>query len=89
MKYYNLDDNKLYTKEQAIKIEEEKIKEVCSLEEYADNLDIEELWDIIKQANLTQQIMQEIEKDYNIYCEDGAKDNLRSWHEYEVNESKA
>ena len=85
MKYYNLDDNKLYTREQAIKIETEKIKEEGSLEEYADNLDIEELWDIIKQANLTQQIMQEIEKDYEIYCEEAAKDNLRSWKEYEVN----
>ena len=88
MKYYNLDGNKLYTKEQAIKIEEEKIKEECSLEEYADNLDIDELWDIIKDANLTQQIMQEIEKEYKIYCEDAAKDNLYSWKEYEVNESK-
>lgn len=88
MKYYNLDGNKLYTREQAIKIETEKIKEEGSLEEYADNLDIEELWDIIKQANLTQQIMQEIEKDYEIYCEEAAKDNLLSWKEYEVNESK-
>ncbi len=88
MKYYNLDDNKLYTKEQVIKMEIEKIKEECSLEEYADNLDIDELWDIIKQTNLTQQIMQEIEKDYKIYCEDAAKDNLYSWEEYEVNESK-
>ena len=88
MKYYNLDDNKLYTKEQVIKMETEKIKEECSLEEYADNLDIDELWDIIKQANLTQQIMQEIEKDYEIYSEEAAKDNLRSWKEYEVNESK-
>ena len=85
MKYYNLDDNKLYTKEQVIKMEIEKIKEECPLEEYADNLDIDELWDIIKQANLTQQIIQEIEKDYKIYCEDAAKDNLCSWKEYEVN----